>query len=119
MGLPSLSGLNMAQPEYFEEVAAVISSEYVPMIKAYYAWQVINTAAGYLSDDFVMANFEFYGRTMSGTEQIRPRWKRCVGTVNGAMGEALGQLYVAKYFPPEAKARMEKLIKAELDACLV
>jgi len=110
MGLPSLSGLNMAQPEYFEEVAAVISSEYVPMIKAYYAWQVINTAAGYLSDDFVMANFEFYGRTMSGTEQIRPRWKRCVSTVNGAMGEALGQLYVKKYFPPEAKKRMVTLV---------
>ncbi len=110
MGVPTLSGLNMAQPEYFEEVSAIMASEYLPMIKAYYAWNVINTAAGYLSDDFVMANFEFFGRTMSGTEQIRPRWKRCVSTVNGTVGEALGQLYVKKYFPPEAKKRMVTLV---------
>ncbi len=110
MGLPNLSALNMAQPEYFEEVSDILNSEYLPIIKAYYAWNVINAAAGYLSDDFVMANFEFFGRTMSGTEQIRPRWKRCVGTVNGAMGEALGQLYVKKYFPPEAKKRMVTLV---------
>ncbi len=111
MGLPSLSALNMAQPEYFEEVNTIMASEYLQTIKAYYAWNVINAAAGYLSDDFVMANFEFYGRTMSGTEQIRPRWKRCVSTVNGALGEALGQLYVKKYFPPEAKKRMVTLVE--------
>ncbi|MBP5515720.1 MAG: M13 family metallopeptidase [Bacteroidales bacterium] len=111
MGLPSLSALNMAQPEYFEEVSTIMASEYLQTIKAYYAWNVINAAAGYLSDDFVMANFEFYGKTMSGTEQIRPRWKRCVSTVNGAMGEALGQLYVKKYFPPEAKKRMVTLVE--------
>lgn len=110
MGLPNLSALNMAQPEYFEEVSTIFASEYVDMIKAYYAWNVINTAAGYLSDDFVNANFEFFGRTMSGAEQIRPRWKRCVSTVNGAMGEALGQLYVKEYFPPEAKKRMIVLV---------
>ena len=110
MGLPKLSALNMAQPEYFEELSTIFASEYVDMIKAYYAWNVINVAAGYLSDDFVNANFEFFGRTMSGAEQIRPRWKRCVSTVNGAMGEALGQLYVKKYFPPEAKKRMIVLV---------
>ncbi len=111
MGLPSLSALNMAQPEYFEEVSTILASEYLASLKAYYAWNVINTAAAYLSDDFVMANFDFFGRTMSGAEQIRPRWKRCVSTVNGALGEALGQLYVKKYFPPEAKKRMVTLVE--------
>ena len=110
MGLPNLTQFNMAQPEYIQEVNRVLASENVESIKAYYAWSVINMAAGYLSDDFVNANFEFYGRTMSGAEQIRPRWKRVTNTVDGALGEALGQLYVAKYFPPEAKQRMITLV---------
>ena len=110
MGLPNLTQFNMAQPEYFQEVNRVLATENVESIKAYYAWTVINMAAGYLSDDFVNANFEFYGHTMSGAEQIRPRWKRVTGTVDGALGEALGQLYVAKYFPPEAKQRMITLV---------
>ena len=110
MGLPKLTQFNMAQPEYIQEVSRVLATENVESIKAYYAWSVINMAAGYLSDDFVNANFEFFGRTMSGAEQIRPRWKRVTNTVDGALGEALGQLYVAKYFPPEAKQRMINLV---------
>jgi len=110
MGLPGLTQFNMAQPEYIQEVSRVLATENVETVKAYYAWHVINMAAAYLSDDFVNANFEFYGRTLSGAEQIRPRWKRVTGTVDGAMGEALGQLYVAKYFPPEAKERMLTLV---------
>ena len=110
MGLPDLKQFNMAQPEYIQEVSKVLATENVETIKAYYAWNVINMAAGYLSDDFVNANFEFYGRTLSGAEQLRPRWKRVTSTVDGALGEALGQLYVAKYFPPEAKERMITLV---------
>lgn len=110
MGLPGLAQFNMAQPEYIQEVNRVLTTENTESIKAYYAWSVINMAAGYLSDDFVNANFDFYGRTMSGAEQIRPRWKRVTNTVDGALGEALGQLYVAKYFPPEAKQRMITLV---------
>lgn len=110
MGLPKLTQFNMAQPEYIQAVNRILASENIESIKAYYAWQVINMAAGYLSDDFVNANFEFYGRTMSGAEQIRPRWKRVTNTVDGALGEALGQLYVAKFFPPEAKQRMLTLV---------
>lgn len=110
MGLPNLSSFNMAQPEYIEEVSMILASEYIDMVKAYYAWNVINTAASYLSDDFVNARFEFYGRTLSGAEQNRPRWKRTISTVNGVLGEALGELYVKKYFPPEAKKRMTTLV---------
>lgn len=111
MGLNKLTSFNMAQPEYFEEVANVLTSNKdIEAIKAYFAWNVINTAAGYLSENFVNANFEFYGRTLSGAEQLRPRWKRVTTTVDGAMGEALGQLYVERFFPPEAKHRMVEMV---------
>lgn len=110
MGLPNVDTFNLAQPTYFTEVAKVVASENMESVKAYMAWCVINDAAAYLSDDFVNANFEFYGRTLSGIQQLRPRWKRVTGTLNGAMGEALGQMYVAKYFPPEAKQRMVTLV---------
>ena len=101
---------NLAQPEYMNEVAKILASENMETVKAYYAWNVINTAAGYLNDEFVQANFDFFGTTISGIPQMKPRWKRVTGTLNGAMGEALGQLYVEKYFPAEAKARMETLV---------
>ena len=78
----------------------------VEKVKAYFAWNVINTAAGYLSDDFVKESFKFYGTALSGKEEMRPRWKRVTGTVDGALGEAVGQMYVEKYFPKEAKDRM-------------
>ena len=101
----------MAQPEYFEEVGKILADKnLVESVKAYYAWNVINTAASYLSDNFVNANFEFYGHTLSGAEQLRPRWKRVTSTVDGAMGEALGELYVARFFPPEAKKRMLEMV---------
>ena len=111
MGLPALKSFNMAQPEYFQEVAKILGdNKNLEALKAYYAWHVINTAAGYLSSDFVNANFEFYGRTLSGAEQLRPRWKRVTAAVDGAMSEALGQLYVERFFPPEAKQRMVEMV---------
>ncbi len=111
IGLPKLTSFNMAQPEYFQEVAKIVTdSKNIEAIKAYYAWNVINTAAGYLSSNFVNANFEFYGRTLSGAEQLRPRWKRVTGTVDGVMGEALGKLYVERFFPAEAKHRMVEMV---------
>ena len=110
MGIKDIQPFNIAQPEYIEEVSLILSSEFTDIIKAYYAWNVINTAAAYLSDDFVNANFEFYGKTISGAEQLRPRWKRVTSTVNSALSEALGQIYVQKHFPPEAKQRMVTLV---------
>ena len=110
LGLPNIKNMNVGQPEYITEVSKVLATENMESVKAYLAWQVVNSAASYLSDDFVNANFEFYGKIMSGQEEFRPRWKRVTSTVNGAMSEALGQLYVAKYFPPEAKERMVTLV---------
>ena len=101
---------NVAQPKYFEEVSRVLTDTDIEVLKAYFAWHEINSAASYLSDDFVNAHFDFYGRLLSGREANRPRWKRVTSTVEGAMGEALGQLYVERYFPAEAKVRMETLV---------
>ena len=108
--LKGMKTFNMAQPDYFAEVSKVLGSEKIETLKAYFAWHEINGAAGYLSDDFVNASFDFYGKLLSGREQNRPRWKRVTSTVDGAMGEALGQLYVQRYFPAEAKERMTVLV---------
>ena len=111
IGLPNLTSFNMCQPEYFQEVGKLLGeTKNIEALKAYYAWNVINAAAGYLSSDFVNANFDFYGRTLSGAQQLRPRWKRVTSTVDGAMGEALGKLYVEKYFPAAAKHRMVEMV---------
>ena len=109
--LDGMKSFNIAQPNYIKEVNAVLGDTDVNVFKAYFAWNAINAATSYLSDDFVEANFDFYGRLLSGREVNRPRWKRVTSTVDGAMGEALGQLYVEKYFPAEAKTRMETLVQ--------
>jgi putative endopeptidase len=109
--LDGMKSFNIAQPNYIKEVNAVLGDTDVNIFKAYFAWNAINGAASFLSDDFVEANFDFYGRLLSGREVNRPRWKRVTATVDGAMGEALGQLYVEKYFPAEAKTRMETLVQ--------
>ena len=110
MGLDKIEKFNMSQPEYIAEVSKIMNGENIDNLKAYYAWNIINTAASYLSDDFVDANFAFYGKALSGKEQNRPRWKRVTSTIDGALSEALGQLYVEKYFPKEAKDRMITLV---------
>src|SRR5699024_1545399 len=77
----------------------------------YLQWRLIDAAAGTLNDAMAEQNFDFYQRTMSGTQEMQPRWKRAVGTVSSALGEAVGQMYVEKYFPAAAKARMVTLVK--------
>ena len=109
--LDGMKSFNIAQPKYFAELDRVMKDADVEVMKAYFAWHEIVSAAPYLSDDFVNASFEFYGKLMGGREVNRPRWKRVTGTVEGAMGEALGQLYVQKHFPAEAKKRMETLVQ--------
>ncbi len=111
IGLPQLTSFNMCQPEYIQEVGKVLNeAKSIEAVKAYYAWTVIRSAAAYLSSDFVNANFAYYGKAVSGAEQLRPRWKRVTSTVDGVMGEALGELYVARFFPPEAKSRMVEMV---------
>ncbi len=114
--MDGLKTFNIAQPKYVAEVSRVLASADINTIKAYFAWSVINSAASYLSDDFVNANFDFYGKLIGGKEANRPRWKRVTSTVDGAMGEALGRLYVDKYFPAEAKKRMETLVSNLMEA---
>ena len=109
IGLPEMKSLNVGQPEYITEANEILKGD-VEKVKAYFAWNVINTAADYLSDDFVKESFKFYGTALSGKEEMRPRWKRVTGTVDGALGEAVGQMYVEKYFPKEAKDRMLTLV---------
>ena len=110
MGAAGLDSLNVSQIEPVQAAVAIIQREPVEVLQDYLSWKVINSAASYLSDDFVNANFEFYGKTLSGSKELRPRWRRTIDAVNGAMGEAVGQLYVEKYFPPQAKERMMKLV---------
>jgi len=110
IGLPAVDSLNVGQPNYMKEVGLVLDNTDLDQLKAYLAWNVINHAADYLSDEFVNEKFEFYGKVLSGKEELQPRWKRTVNTVNGVLGEAVGQMYVDKYFPKEAKEKMLHLV---------
>lgn len=110
VGLKGLKELNVGQPEPLQEVAVMLNTVDLDAQKAYLQWKVIAAAAPYLSDDFVAENFEFNGKVLSGVKEMKPRWKRAVSSVDGAMGEAVGQMYVEKYFPAAAKERMVKLV---------
>ena len=114
--LDGMKSFNIATPKCLAEVDKALADADLGTIKAYFAWHEINAAASYLSDDFVNAKFDFYGKQMSGKEVNRPRWKRVTDVVDGAMGEALGKLYVEKYFPAEAKKRMEILVGNLIEA---
>jgi predicted metalloendopeptidase len=102
--------INVHQPDFFKAADALFTSASLDDWKTYLRWHLINDTAGDLSKDFVDENFNFNDATLSGTKQIKPRWKRVVLSTDGALGEALGKLYVADYFPPEAKARALELI---------
>ena len=110
IGLKDLQDVNVGQMDEIKTVADLLKKEDLDVLKAYLQWNVINTASSYLSDNFVAQNFDFYGRTLSGTKEMQPRWKRAVSTVNGVLGEAVGQMYTEKYFPAAAKERMIKLV---------
>ena len=98
------------QPSYLGAFAAQTAATPLPVWKAYLRARLLDSYARYLGKDFVDARFAFAGRTLSGTTENVPRWKRGVGLVEGSVGESLGKLYVDAYFPPESKARMEKLV---------
>ena len=111
VGLRNVEKLNVSQPEPVAEVSKILGEYSLQEIKYYLAWEVIDASANYLGDDFSNASFDFYGKTLSGKQEQRPRWKRAVDVVDGALGEAVGQMYVATYFPPAAKERMLELVK--------
>jgi putative endopeptidase len=111
MGLKDLDSVIVAQPKYMQTLQSVFIENKVADWKAYMRWNLISSAAGMLSTEIEDANFDFYGKILTGAVQQRPRDERALQTINSTLGEALGQLYVAEKFPPEAKAKAEKMIK--------
>jgi putative endopeptidase len=107
---PQFSAINVAQPDFFKEASRLLTEAPINQWKSYLRWHVIHASANELSDAFVQENFNFYGAKLSGSKEIQPRWKRCVQSVNRNLGEALGQVYVEKYFPPEAKAHAREMV---------
>jgi len=102
---------NIYQPKYFVQVSKMIDSESLDSWKVYLKTHLIREVSPYLSKAFVDARFDFYGKTLSGQPQMEPRWKRVQNTTSSALGEAIGQLFVQEYFPPQAKERMEQLVE--------
>ncbi|HSY32050.1 MAG TPA: M13 family metallopeptidase [Verrucomicrobiae bacterium] len=110
VGAPPVEQVNIRQPEFFKEMNQELSSVSLNDWKTYLRWHVIHENAPALPEKFVAENFDFYDRKLSGTKEILPRWKRCVQSTDRNLGEALGQVYVEKYFPPEAKARAKEMV---------
>ncbi len=104
------------QPSYLAHLETVLADTPIEDWRAFLTVRAIRTAAAYLSGAFVEANFDFYGRTLSGTPELRARWKRGVGLVEGALGEAVGREYVARHFPPRSKEMMDELVANLLEA---
>ena len=110
MGVNDIKKIVVSQPSSFANTLAVLESASVEELRTYVAAHYIDAATSYLSEEFALASFEFFGKTMSGTQEIRPRWKRAMGVPNSILSEAVGQMYVAKYFPESEKARVETMV---------
>jgi endothelin-converting enzyme/putative endopeptidase len=106
----TLAEVCVRQPSYFSHLAAVLDEVPVEEWREWLLSHVLRASAAYLTDDFVETNFDFYGRTLNGTPELRARWKRGVAFVEGAIGEAVGKEYVARHFPPRSKAMMDELV---------
>ena len=110
-GLTDIDSLSVGQPEAVQEALAVLKDTSVEVLKDFFQWQILDAAGSVLGDEVYEEVFDFDGRILTGAKEPRPRWKRSVSAVNGILGEAVGQIYVQKYFPPANKVRMEQLIK--------
>lgn len=111
VGINNQKIVNLSQPEFFKKLDQVYKNYSLDDWKIYLKWHVINYSAKYLSKDFVDADFDFYGKFLTGALSQQPRWRKVVNTTNASLGEAVGQIFVQKYFPPEAKKRMEELVE--------
>jgi putative endopeptidase len=116
LGAKDVHELIVREPSFFTVLAKTVGRFGLDDWKTYLTWHVLSDRAPLLSEPFVRENFEFYSKTLTGTPEIQPRWKRGVAEVEGAMGEAVGRLYVAKHFPPEAKAKMKVLVGNLIEA---
>jgi endothelin-converting enzyme/putative endopeptidase len=109
-GLPA-ADLNVREPKFLQEVDRQLGSTALAGWKVYLKWHLLSAAAESLSRPFVEESFDFYGRYLQGSKEMKPRWKRCVESTDQLLGEALGRKYVEKHFPPAAKARMQEMVK--------
>jgi len=114
---PSFSSLDVSVPEFVKGMNQTLQTASLDDLKTYLRWHAVHSGAELLPSAFVDESFSFYGKTLTGAKQLRPRWKRCVRFTDGDLGEALGQAYVAEKFPPESKAATLKMVR-ELEAAL-
>jgi putative endopeptidase len=112
----SLDELVVRQPSFLAGLAALLDDAHLEAWEDWLRWQVIRSNAAYLSSEFVTANFDFYGKTLTGTPEMRARWKRGVSLVEGSLGEAVGRIYVERHFPAAAKASMDILVANLIEA---
>jgi putative endopeptidase len=110
IGAPPIQSLDVAQPKFFEAVNQDLKSISLNDWKIYLRWHLVNSTASWLSQSFVDEDFNFDGKVLQGTKENLPRWQRCAVSTDNQLGEALGQVYVKEYFPPEAKARAQKMV---------
>ena len=106
-----IGDVNVAEPKFLTEFNRQLTAYSIADWKTYLEWHLVNSAAGSLSEAFVREDFAFNGAFLSGAREMKPRWKRCAESADRLLGEALGKKYVERYFPPEAKARMQELVK--------
>ncbi|MEJ5944850.1 M13-type metalloendopeptidase [Pseudokineococcus basanitobsidens] len=118
LGAPAsaLAEVVVAQPSFVEALGRLLVPERLPAWRAWLTWRVVHSAGPYLTAPFVEEGFAFYGRRLSGTEEMRERWKRGVSLVEGGVGEAVGQIYVQRHFPPQAKAQVQLLVDRLVEA---
>ena len=117
LGAPTFTALNVAPPDFFKALDAELKTVSLDDLKTYLRWHLAHSQVQALPKAFVDEDFNFYGKTLQGTKELQPRWKRCVAAADGDLGEALGQVFVEKYYPPEAKARTLKMVN-QLEAAL-
>ena len=117
VGLPALASLNVASPGFFKVMNEELAKESLADWKTYLRWHLVHSDAPFLSTALLNENFAFYGKTLRGQQELQPRWKRCTENVDDDLGEALGQVYVEKYFSPEAKQQALKIVK-EIEAAM-
>jgi putative endopeptidase len=116
IGYPSIDTVDVSSPKFFEFMNQTLKDTPLDTWKTYLRWHLLNSTAPYLSSTFVDEDFNFKGRVLQGTKELLPRWKRCVSATDRQFGEALGQIYTQKYFPPEAKARALEMVNHLTDA---
>jgi len=110
VGVPAPQGLNVREPNFVKGMNAAIETHPLDHWKTYLKWQLVHAAAPLLPTKFVDENFDFYGKQLTGTKQLRPRWKRCIASADAALGDDLGVLFIEKKFGPDSKKRMQTMV---------